>query len=84
MALSSPTETIFVVQVRLMLVLAPAACCLAGVAVHEALKVLMHAVWLADEKAAATDSVEATPTKSPVGKKGRPTSAVKVSSRSLS
>lgn len=70
-------------QVRLMLVLAPAACCLAGVAVHEALKVLMKSVRQADTPAASEQEVESKLTKSPVKtppasvKKGK--SATKVS-----
>jgi asparagine N-glycosylation enzyme membrane subunit Stt3 len=37
-------------QVRLMLVLAPAACCLAGVAVHEALAALFRGLHARDEQ----------------------------------
>ena len=52
-------------QVRLMLVLAPAACCLAGVAVHEVLRVLMQAVRQPAESpevpAPAVDTKKATP-----------------------
>lgn len=61
-----------------MLVLAPAACCLAAVAIHEVLKVLMHAVWQQDESP-PSDSVEQPGTKAPpsTSKRSRPASAIK-------
>ena len=46
-------------QVRLMLVLAPAACCLAGIALHEALAVLFRGVHSAGAEAAGEPAVEA-------------------------
>lgn len=57
-----------------MLVLAPAACCLAGVAVHEVLRVLMHAIRQdpEEEVSAALDPKKS----SPPPKKGK--GAVKV------
>ena len=55
-----------------MLVLAPAACCLAGVAVHEVLRVLMQSVRQDAEEAAApvAEAKKATPT--PKKGKGNP------------
>lgn len=49
------------IQVRLMLVLAPAACCLAGVAVHEALLALFRGVHGHTAAAAAAPRQEASP-----------------------
>ena len=63
-------------QVRLMLVLAPAACCLAGVAVHEVLRVLMQAVRQPSEGEEAPAPVVEPKKPTPQPKKGK--AAVKV------
>ena len=64
-------------QVRLMLVLAPAACCLAGVAVHEVLKVLMRSIR-SEKGGGSPEEARASPvptkkgkTASKVGAQGR-------------
>lgn len=68
-------------QVRLMLVLAPAACCLAGVAVHEVLRVLMQAVRQPSEPEDAPAPVAEPKKATPQPKKGK--AAVKVTSTFL-
>ena len=54
-------------QVRLMLVLAPAACCLAGVAVHDALTALFNGVHGSKEVPAPRKEEPVRPKKGPKG-----------------
>jgi len=54
-------------QVRLMLVLAPAACCLAGVAVHEALVTLFRGVHGHKESAEPKQETPVRPKKATKG-----------------
>ena len=57
-------------QVRLMLVLAPAACCLAGVAVHEALVSLFRGIHSTRKDSAAPQQEMSAPVKPRKGAKG--------------
>ena len=66
-----PPKQKLLMQVRLMLVLAPAACCLAGVAVHEVLKVLMQAVRQPSESEEAPAPAVEPKKSTPQPKKGK-------------
>lgn len=69
-------ESFFSVQVRLMLVLAPAACCLSGVAVHEVLKVLMKSIrQQPQDEPEAAESSPLSKAATAATKKGRPMSS---------
>lgn len=59
-----------------MLVLAPAACCLAGVAVHEVLRVLMRSIRHEDA-AEETEAADARKSPTPTPKKGKAALKVK-------
>lgn len=69
---SSQIDLLAALQVRLMLVLAPAACCLAGIALHEAIATLFKGVH------AARDEQESKPPKEDVKAK-KPSRPAKVS-----
>ena len=58
-----------------MLVLAPAACCLAGVAVHEVLKILMQSIRQ-DDSELATSTADSKRSSPPPSKKGKPAAKV--------